>query len=201
MRLSKEHIQFIDTYLKNSGIRYSDIRFEMTDHVAAALEETEGDFYENFRKYMVENKRELLLSNRIFKKLARRKAWNIIGKNFLKPQFWIIALTLFTMRFVLAPYFDEDEVRDILQITLLLASSFIYFYFLYYRLFRINLNSVIDKLLTIVYFGGVVFRLDKAVEHNTTLTAIYYSISIAFMILLIQSLWQINFKYKLRYDG
>lgn len=56
MKLTDKEIRFIDTYLNNSGIVYEDIRFEMTDHVATAMEAMEGDFYENFREYMIANK-------------------------------------------------------------------------------------------------------------------------------------------------
>lgn len=42
--LAPEHLQFINNYLENSGVKYLDIRYEMTDHVATALENREGDF-------------------------------------------------------------------------------------------------------------------------------------------------------------
>lgn len=53
MRLSKENIQFIDNYLKNSGVSYFDIRMEMLDHVATAVEQKMTvenlDFYDAFK--------------------------------------------------------------------------------------------------------------------------------------------------------
>ena len=39
MKLSKESIQSIDSYLKHEGFVYVDIRMEMVDHVANAVEE------------------------------------------------------------------------------------------------------------------------------------------------------------------
>ena len=38
MSLSSENIKFIDNYLKNSEVIYYDIRMEMLDHVATAVE-------------------------------------------------------------------------------------------------------------------------------------------------------------------
>lgn len=68
MKLSLEEIQFIDNYLKNSGVFYVDIRTEMLDHVATAVEskmqETNMDFYDAFKEFMVKNKKELMKNNR-----------------------------------------------------------------------------------------------------------------------------------------
>ena len=60
MSLSSENIQFIDNYLKNSEVIYYDIRMEMLDHVATALEhkmQAENlDFYDAFKSYMLSNR-------------------------------------------------------------------------------------------------------------------------------------------------
>ena len=67
-KLTKEDIQFIDNYLTNSGVFYIDIRMEMLDHVASAVEmkmqEEDLIFYDAFKDYMVVNKKELLKNNR-----------------------------------------------------------------------------------------------------------------------------------------
>jgi hypothetical protein len=195
-KLTAEQINFIDSYLLNSGVRYIDIRFEMTDHVATALEEMDGDFYENFKKYMVLNKSGLLASNRRFKKLATAKAWRVMKTNFLSIPFWILALGIFSASFLLQGYLGKDQVSDNIHMTLVLLSTPLYFYFLYYNVIRKEKNSVIDKLLTILYFGAFIFRLDRLVEGNNTLLLVYFSLSISFMLLLMRSLWQLNNQFK-----
>ena len=69
MKLTAENIQFIDNYLKNSEVIYYDIRMEMLDHVATAVEQkmqSENlDFYDAFKSYMVVNKREILKGNKL----------------------------------------------------------------------------------------------------------------------------------------
>ena len=64
MKLTKEEIQFIDTYLKSSGVLYADIRQEMVDHVATGVEQKMGeealDFYQAFKAYMRVHKKDLL---------------------------------------------------------------------------------------------------------------------------------------------
>ena len=68
MKLSAENIKFIDNYLKNSEVIYYDIRMEMLDHVATAVElkmQAENiDFYDAFKSYMVVNKKEILKGNK-----------------------------------------------------------------------------------------------------------------------------------------
>ncbi len=67
MKLTSQNIQFIDNYLKNSEVIYYDIRMEMLDHVASAVEqkmEAENlDFYDAFKSYMVLNKKDLIKEN------------------------------------------------------------------------------------------------------------------------------------------
>lgn len=41
MKLNKEQITTIDTYLKENGVEYWDIRLEMIDHLASKLEKQE----------------------------------------------------------------------------------------------------------------------------------------------------------------
>ena len=38
MKLTRDQIHFIDTYLKNSEIEFIDVRMEMVDHVASEVE-------------------------------------------------------------------------------------------------------------------------------------------------------------------
>ncbi|AWI25056.1 hypothetical protein [Flavobacterium pallidum] len=68
MALTPENIEFIDKYLRNSDVIYADIRSEMTDHIATAIEaemtETGGEFLILFKDYMVQHKKELMKMNR-----------------------------------------------------------------------------------------------------------------------------------------
>lgn len=62
--ITTQNLKFIDNYLKKSEIFYDDIRMELTDHIASAVEQkmqTENsDFYDAFKSYMNLNKKELL---------------------------------------------------------------------------------------------------------------------------------------------
>lgn len=74
-KLTTENIRFIDRYLKKSGVEYLDIRIEMTDHVASAIERDlekgiSSNFYNAFKAYMVRNKKNLL-------KNVNRHRWSV----------------------------------------------------------------------------------------------------------------------------
>ncbi|WP_053976488.1 hypothetical protein [Mangrovimonas xylaniphaga] len=83
--LSIEEIQFIDTYLKNSDVRFADIRMEMVDHVASEIEvrmsEDGIDFYNAFKWYMAENKKSLIKESRQYYRSADKKLLKQLAKN------------------------------------------------------------------------------------------------------------------------
>ena len=56
MKLNTDHIRRIDDYLKAKGIRYWDIRLEMTDHLACKIEDYKGscDFTSLFNQTLSE---------------------------------------------------------------------------------------------------------------------------------------------------
>ena len=199
-KLTPLELRTIDEYLEEAGVRYDDIRHEMTDHVATAIENMDGAFKDNFSRYMLYNKKDLLASNRAFKKLARNKALGILKSTVLKPQLWAIALTLFTFSILSGDYSDiEDRTTD-LEITLLIVSSVLYVYFWFYKIISRNNYSVINRLVTFIYFGSIVFRADRLID-NTMVLLFYYSFSITFFLFLMQSLWTLNKTYKLRYHA
>ncbi len=81
MPLNLEQIQFIDRYLKNSGVLYDDVRAEFVDHIASSLEaEKESgsfDFYNHFKNYMIKHKTDLL---KRFEKSETRAFWFILSQ-------------------------------------------------------------------------------------------------------------------------
>jgi len=198
--LTPLELRTIDEYLEEAGVRYDDIRHEMVDHVATALESMEGNFKDNFNLYMINNKRELLASNRAFKKLARNKALGILKRNFLRPQLWAVVLSLFTFSLISGNYRDMEDMAFNLQITLLVVSSALYLYFWFYKIISRNNYSVINRLVTYIYSGSIVFRADMLIDNNFALL-LYYSFSITFFLFLMQSLYALNKTYKLQYHG
>ena len=105
MKLTKDQIQFIDTYLINTNILYIDIRYEMMDHIATAVEEKMEaenlDFHDAFKNYMVANKSELMNNN----KSSKFFSWNEVIR-FLKYLINPIMLLIAALLFISSQYFD-----------------------------------------------------------------------------------------------
>ena len=118
IKITKQQIQFIDNYLQNSEFIFVDVRAEMTDHVASAVEakmqQQNLDFYDAFKSYMIENKAALLkLNNKIF-----RHYWTAsvnFTKTLYKPYNLFFALFLIlTFQFVF-PFLDEVKALEIIN--------------------------------------------------------------------------------------
>jgi hypothetical protein len=99
--LTPEEIKFIDTYLKNSGVEFLDVRVEMIDHVASAIEEKlekdkAGNFYETFKSYMIKNKKSLLKSANSVKWSVDRKVLLSIKKELFKIPVLLVGAGIMT---------------------------------------------------------------------------------------------------------
>ena len=116
-KLTKEEIQFIDNYLKNSGVEYIDTRAEVVDHVASEIESrlsanNTTNFYEEFKVYMVQHK-ETLLKNAgkyswsIDKKVLKEVFKNMTNLKVLVPAF-LIAVILFAVD--LKEYLNSTQI-------------------------------------------------------------------------------------------
>lgn len=162
MKLTDKEIHFIDTYLNNSGIVYEDIRFEMTDHVATAMEAMEGDFYENFREYMIVNKASILKADKHFKKTALQRALRSLVGNMLKPLPLLLGVGTGLAAYLFAGTVGNDQAGvalDVAYISLSLLFAVLYLWRYFADKFK---YSVADKLCGIVvgglYWASFLFR-------------------------------------------
>ena len=151
MNLLKEELQFIDTYLKNSDVIYTDVRMELTDHVASAieaeLEESPNEtFYGVFKRYMVYNKKSLLKNHEEQKKKISRKIILRFGKGFLaKEVLLLMVLAVLSPRF-LELNFSEDTLMGI---NLGIGIVILLFYF--FKFHKVKKTSIGGSLISIVY--------------------------------------------------
>ncbi|KOS07108.1 hypothetical protein AM493_14475 [Flavobacterium akiainvivens] len=201
--ITKHEVQFIDNYLKNSGIVYEDIRYEMADHIASALEGMEGDFIENFTTYMVKHKAELLQNNKAFAINARTRAWNTLGKNLIKPVFFIL-FALITWGFISLTDTAGPKVgqRIIYYASgIIIIGVFIHGFLSYVGIGK-NRYSVPDKLLTSVcivfYFITVMLKPDRLIENNIALCA-YYALILTVLSAVYYTYLSLTKKYKMQF--
>lgn len=152
MEITKENIQFIDNYLKNSDIAFFDIRMEMLDHISSAVEDkmtTENlDFYEAFKKYMVKNKKELITRN---ESLQHFKFKNVVPflTFCIKPSSVFFAVLVF---FIL--YYFKDSFQDISSLQFFLTLACFMMFIVFIQLFMYKF--IIKERLYVVEKSGVV---------------------------------------------
>lgn len=96
MKLTKDNIIFIDTYLKNTHISYIDVRMELLDHIAASLEKDmtvhNRSFYDAFKAYMVQHKKQIERDYEKLRKELQNKSFKVLGRKMLTLPFVILFL-------------------------------------------------------------------------------------------------------------
>jgi hypothetical protein len=199
MKLTSQNIHFIDNYLKNSEVIYYDIRMEMLDHVATAVErkmEAENlDFYDAFKNYMEVNKKEILKGN---------KFWSIYSKdtilNFLKfllhPIMIVIGVSFyfFYKNVAISNYFSESfTIRNLLFVFMIILA---FFQLIYFRLILKQRFFVLEKLgglLVFIYYLQMFFmnQHNDEIPSNVTLTLFSYII-IAYVVYFGKEVYKFN---------
>ncbi|OYQ33294.1 hypothetical protein CHU92_12945 [Flavobacterium cyanobacteriorum] len=197
MKLTPQQIQFIDNYLGNSGMRYLDARAEMTDHVASALEGREGDFYENFKAYMIQNKKDLLTQYGTFKNTAWKKGLGVVGYNVFSLWFVLAVVALVLLNYTAADYFDEATLINSYRIMALFSGAVYLVSTTFYKVFNKWSFSIIEQPFGLFIFINLmnirpfIEELIPAVIHDSVITVFSISATV--------SLYKIFYRYKKRY--
>lgn len=198
--LTSDQVKFIDDFLYNAGVYYIDIRCEMTDHVATAIETMDGDFAQNFFAYMAANKRELLAGNKKFKAGAMSRAVRLFWDNYKNPRF-IVGIALITLlSVVLGSCFGYDDVYGYFMIGHLVIYAAFYVAWVYFWTVKRNRYSVIDRLLLVGWFVPMLFRFENSIE-NDILRIVFVALYSSIIIGLLVTILSVHKKYKLYYNG
>lgn len=193
MKLSLQEIHFIDNYLKKAEVIYIDIRSEMIDHIASAVEEKMDneslDFYEAFRQYMIVNKKELL---------KNKGSWSIYSKTviiaffkfMLHPVRLIAAVLLYAFfkSTDVNQYFSEDFTISNLYFLILLATAI--GQFVYFRLILKKRFFVLERLgglLVLIYYGQIFFMNQFSRDEPQV-----YTLAISFYLLMVYLWYFVN---------
>lgn len=97
MKLTEIQIETIDASLKKMGIIYTDIRTEMTDHIASVLEESNGDFEQNLEDFIDAHRKKLRRQNTKLVMLAWVKSWKAMGLNILTVRFLATFVAIYSV--------------------------------------------------------------------------------------------------------
>ncbi|TQD40781.1 hypothetical protein FKR84_02025 [Haloflavibacter putidus] len=182
--MDKQKIKFIDNYLTKSGVDFLDIRMEMLDHVASAVEEKMQkenlDFYDAFKSYMLKNKNELLKTSGKYRWSLDKKLLLLIGKNLFLAKSLLLLFALGAIK-----YFSTVQNISWLYSVLVLSPLFylgvpavIYRKFKFSFTQRLGLFSVIVNYFT--YFIFIDSLGGETTNFYVLLAIFWINISIAF---------------------
>lgn len=149
MKLNTQKLQYINNYLKESGVKHFDIRLELTDHIASAVEEKMQkeniDFYEAFKNYMVWNKRELIKRSKYSWKILNKFIVKFL-KGFLHPTLILFIMLSFGITEYFISFNKATELvflEAINKLNLFLFVPLAFMFFLYSRKRR---YAVVDSM-------------------------------------------------------
>ena len=160
-KLTPEQITFIDTYLQKSDVIFVDVRAELTDHIASAVEEKmeieNVDFYEAFKGFMIANKKQLLKS----KDCTIPSIINF-GESLCKPYNLIIAILIIVGCYIILQFPEPIEIFKNVHLVLFGSTIFIALVqFIYTFLILQKRFAYLEKLsivLTGIYYFNMAFN-------------------------------------------
>lgn len=182
MKLTEDEIKFINNYLKNSEVIYYDIRLEMIDHIATAVEQKMKDenlnFYDAFKDYMVLNKKEILKANHVWSMYSKDTILKFL--KFLANPLMIILAFIFYFFFAnidVKNYFPNSfSINNFFLVSILIVAVFQILYFYVYLKERFYTIEKVGGLLALIYNAQIFFfnGLDKEAPSSITMTIFFY---------------------------
>ncbi len=182
MKLTKDNIQFIDNYLKNSNVIYYDIRMEMLDHIATAVEqkmELENiDFYDAYKSYMVANKMEILKGNKE-EGLHFREPLKKFGLFVIQPFQILLAIGVFSLVYFFSNIYRLNIYSNYLYLFIII--TYLIFGISHYLLTKKKKFYYIDRNFSIIF---LLFQIANPLHRNANenlVTFIVFNSSLLFI--------------------
>ena len=196
MKLSKENIQFIDNYLKNTEVIYYDIRMEMLDHISSAIEhkmELENlDFYDAFKEYMVVNKKDILKGNKEEGGLHFKEPLKKFGLFIIQPFQLVLALCVFLSVYFLTNYFGFKDFYE--HYFWVIIISYLVFGFIHFLLTRKKKFYYIDKNFSILFLLYQICNLFYRSMNENILSAVVFNSIVLFVFIAFVRFYYIEMK-------
>ncbi len=204
-KLTTEQIIAVDKALWDIGIKFLDIRIEMTDHAAAAIEEMDGTFNRNLKKYIFENKAELQKNYSQFRMNASVKALKLLLRNMFTFRFIAILATVYALVFAEYNYEGPEETSIVFLMVSMFGIVGAYIYVGYIKFIKsYRLFSTAERLMAIVGSLGftLCIPLRVMVENdavNDEVILLYYAFVISIYVQTMLTYRFLNIFYKSRY--
>lgn len=156
-QLSREEIHFINAYLKKSEVIYDDVRAELVDHIATAVEEKMElenlAFYDVFKDFMIHNKKEILKKRNYFLPSILS-----FGKTLYKSYNLAIGLLICISFYLSLQVFDDQKILQKIHLFLFYGMwIFVFFQAIYIYVISkkrfIYLEKTTFSLMVIYYIN------------------------------------------------
>lgn len=205
IKLTSDQVKAVDTALLDIGIKFLDIRMEMTDHAATAIESMEGTFERRLRKYIFENKAELKKNYSQFRTNAGIKAVKLLISNIITIRFVALFAVIYVMLYANYSYVGMEETSGnflVLGIILSVAGFLVTTYRHFVKSTR--LFSTAERLMPAV--SGVtsllVFPYSISIEKADIadeLKVLYYAFSLSLLVIIFVTYRFLAKFYRTRY--
>lgn len=197
--LTQENIKFIDNYLQKSEVFFVDVRAELTDHIASAVEEKMEveniDFYDAFKDFMVHNKKEILKPKNYFLPSILS-----FGKTLYKPYNLVIGLLTITSLYFLSGISEQQNILKTIHFSLFYGIlSFVILQAIYIYLILRKRFAFLEKStfsLVVIYYLNLFFNGFYTDFYGNSFTVgIKLFLFLAFLIYWFLTLKRFNKKY------
>lgn len=204
-KLTNEQIERIHAALKKTGVLYVDILHEMTDHIAAALEETtEGSFERNLRRYIYTNKKALRRLNRKHIFMAWMQSLKGLALNILTIRFAAFFGLLYLALTGLNMILERDIFVSVIFFVFCFANGAVSLPEVYRIIKKQNQYSAGEGIAVFnvfVFFPGLfTIRYIEEVPSDT-IVVLYFTLLISLCAVMAVTKRRFKANYKLRYNG
>ncbi|WP_296147199.1 hypothetical protein [uncultured Flavobacterium sp.] len=202
-QLSREEIQFINAYLKKSEVIYDDVRAELVDHIASAVEDKIDQenlaFYDAFKDFMIHNKKEILKKRNYFLPSILS-----FGKTLYKPYNLVLGVLICILFYLLPQFIDGQKILQKIHLFLFYGMwIFVFFQAIYIYVISkkrfIYLEKTTFSLMAIYYVNLFSNGFYTDFYGNSITLGITFFLFLTFLIYYILTV--IKFKEKYSFLG
>jgi len=184
--LTTQNLKFIDNYLQNSQIVYDDIRLELIDHIASAVEEQmrveNTDFYDAFKNYMILNKKKLLknFAGGGFKSFEPIKVFcRYLVKLYsvVFGFFFFFSMAFFQYQLDKVYFIEEFHQYWFSFFFIFAIAHFIFFHFIKKKRFY----GIEQSFLVLIFIYYFIIPLSKIIDLNAVTQVFWIDVSLLFI--------------------
>jgi hypothetical protein len=207
MKLTEAQIALIDKALVKAGIRYVDVRMELTDHVAAILEQKDERFEHHLKGYILQHKKELKALNRKFIAIAMLKVYKQLFIRMLSPLFLLVTAIAFGAVYVINTVFERAVTILVLFLIytgicclIKSLSGFSMIDATFNRKKQYSYSFGFSFIYLLLFYPTLQVFINQD-SLSDMILMVYFTIAIALSFAMYTTVRKFNKKYKLKYHG